>query len=75
MFRTQIAPYVASKFPGARVTAGFQYSLRAGDLAVISFVVFLSRIVGLVGQEVLVVPHAGRLTPNDVLLDVGVTAS
>lgn len=75
MFRTQIAPYAASKFPGARVTAGFQYSLRAGDLAVISFVVFLSRIVGLVGQEALVVPHAGRLTPNDILLDVGVTAS
>ena len=75
MFRTQIAPYAASKFPGARVTAGFQYSLRAGDLAVISFVVFLSRIVGLVGEKALVVPHAGRLTPNDILLDVGVTAS
>ena len=74
MSRTQTAPYATSKIPGTRVTAGFQRSLRAGDLVVIFIVVVVSRLVGLVGERVLV-PHTGRLMPNDILLDVGVAVS
>ena len=74
MSRTQIAPYTTSKVPGPRVTAGFQHSLRAGDLAAIFWAVLFGRFVGLADERAFAA-HAGRLMPNDILLDVCVAAS
>ena len=74
MSRTQIAPYTTSKVPGPRVTAGFQHSLRAGDLAAIFWAVLFGRFVGLADERAFAA-HAGRLMPNDILLDVCVASS
>ena len=71
MSRTHIAPYDTSNSPGAHVTAGFQYLLRVGDLVVILLAIIVNHLVGLDGGGFLVASRAGRILPNDVLLDIG----
>ena len=71
MSRTHIAPYDTSNSSGAHVTAGFQYLLRVGDLVVILLAIIVNHLVGLDGGGFLVASRAGRILPNDVLLDIG----